>query len=502
MAAKKTKKVKPSKTKDLIEGVPLDKKMYDEYKDYATAMIEDRFVVGSIDGVKPVLRRALWSAHTLGFHHKVKHEKSAKVVGDTLAQYHPHGDTACYGAIVTAANSPMRTIDGKGNWGTMIDPQEAAMRYTNLRLTKYADLCFFDKFYLPTVQFIPNYDGSKKEPLNLPAMLPNLLLNGNFGIGPGVNTRIPAFTLKSVIKTLRKVLKEGKGVATPELCMGLEPTCETGGYVETGEKDVRKELREFYKTGIGSMTFWSHHTQPDKSNAIRFNRFAPMPENLQPKLDKIAALNGVKGIDDDSEASDPYLVAFKVRLNPTLKGTDRRKTLDAINDVFSADHRLDVKVTDRVMNAKGDDAAISLRSTNVPTLINDWLKYRVEAEKQACTYWSAKRQERIAYLKLLIHAINHLDHIIKSLKVDDSHAYLVKHLKITREQAETILQLRVIQLKKLEIKKLNEEIGELKKEIAGYAERIKKPKNYIYSHLETLWNELKGEAARQEFDRE
>ena len=495
---KKKKHLKGKSVVDLITGVRLDEKGAEEYKDYATAMIEDRYVIGSLDGVKPVMRRTLWATHLLGLTSSTPHRKSAEVVGRVLGDFHPHGDTACYGAIVTAANSSMRTIDGHGNWGSMVDKKGfAAMRYTNMRLSKYGELCFFDKFYLPTVQFISNYNGSKQEPLNLPAMLPNVLLNGNFGMGPGVSTRIPAFTLKSVIKVLKKVIADG-GTATVDNVMGLVPTSEYGGFVQTDDKDTRKELRQFYKTGIGSLTFWSSCTDPDKNNSIRYDRFAPLPDDLSNKLEAIARLNGVKSIDDDSERTDPYKAAFTIKLLPKLKGKERRQVLDAIDDVFSAEQRVDLKVTDRVLNAKGTDADISLRSTNVPTVINDWLRYRVDVEKKACQHWTAKCEARIAHLKLMIHAISHLDIILKSLKVEDSAGYLVKHLKIKIDQANMILDLKVRQLKKLEINTLQAQIKDLQKEIAGFAARIKKPLAYINQHLDVLWSQLKDEAARQQ----
>jgi topoisomerase-4 subunit A len=486
-----------SQAEDKIHGVPIDVSGHENYLRYAVAMIEDRFVTGALDGVKPVIRRGLWAVHQLGLHHKVKHDKSAMAVGEIIGKFHPHGDQSCYSALVTAANSTLPTIDGDGNWGSMIDPSAAAYRYTNLRLTKYADLCFFDKFYLPTIQYIPNYDGSRNEPLNLMPTLPNTLLNGNFGMGPGVSTRIPAFTLKSVIKTLKKVIDDG-GTCEVKHCMSLVPISEYGGRVNLKDPEVRKELRNIYKSGIGSLTWLSSRTKPDAKNLVRYNAFAPLPSDLTGKLTRISNIKNVRYIHDDGEEKDPYRAAFLVQLSPSLKDKDLKEVLKKVDGELSASQRVDIKVTDRTLNARGDGADIKLRSASIVDLVNGWMVNRINMEKGACTYWKNKRQERIDYLELMIHAINHLDIILKALKVVDSASFLKKKLKITLEQANTILDLKVRQLKKLEIKSLGAEIKELKIEIAGYDKRIKKPLPYIRDHLDELWNELKGEAKRQE----
>lgn len=417
-------------------------------------------------------------------------------VKNCIGDYHPHGDSSCYSALVTAANSTIPTIDGDGNWGTMVDPSAAAYRYTNLRLTKYAELCFFDKFYLPTIQFIPNYDGSKKEPLNLMPTLPNTILNGNFGMGPGVNTRIPAFTLKSVIRTLKKVIDDG-GSCEVAHCRSLVPITEYGGCVDMSSSEVKKELRNIYKTGLGSITWFSTRTSPDSKNMVRYTAFAPLPYDLTGKLGRVASIKNVKLVHDDSEDKDPYKAAFVIQVSPSLKNNDLSEVLEKVDNEFATSQRIDIKVTDRTLNEGQDGASIRLRSTNIPGLINDWLTNRVHMERTACSYWKNKRQERIDYLKLMIHAINHLDLIIKSLKVNDSARYLVKHLKITLDQANIILDLKVRQLKKLEIKSLEGEIKELKTEIAGYDKRISQPLVYIKQHLDHLYSELKKEVSRQ-----
>lgn len=496
----KARKADTSKVAAHIEEQHADKKLQEEYLAYAVAMIEDRFVIGNLDGLKPVMRRSLFAIHKLGLTSRVKHDKSAKAVGATIADYHPHGDTACYEAMVTAANCAMPMIDGKGNWGSMMDREGfAAYRYTNLRLTKYGEHAFFDKFYLPAMEDIPNYDGSKVEPLNLPCLLPNALLNGNFGMGPGVNTRTMAFTLRSVVKTIKAALKE-KG-ATPENCMGLVPTSEYGGFVDVTDKAVRKDLRTFYRTGVGSIKFWSTGSAPDKNNAVRYARFAPLPKELEKTFTKIKAIKGVLRIEDDSESNDPYKAAIKVTFAKNLNGKELKKVIRLVDNALAVEQRFDVKVTDRVSDGQGG-CKIALRSSNVPTLLNDWIGYRVKLEKLACSYWKGKRQERIVYLQLMLKAIAHLDIIFKALKRDDTEAYMVKHMKITSEEADTILSLTVRRLKKLEVKVIHDEIADLRKEIAGYDERIKKPRSYIFKHLDSVYAGIKDEAARQELVKE
>lgn len=467
----------------------LEIKADEEYYAYGLAVIEDRAIFGDIDGLKPVTRRALWAAHEMGLRHNGTRDKSAKVVGKTMGDYHPHGDAAIYGAVVTAANTSQKLFDGEGNWGTMTDPP-AAMRYTNLRLTKYADMVFFDRFYLAVRDEVENYDGSRKEPLILPSLLPNALLNGNFGIAPGVNTRTPTITLASLVPVLISTFKRGKCDAA--MCIDLELTTEYGARLRK-TRTLQSELREFYKTGKGRFIFDSVPKLVAK-DTIRIDRFAPF-SNIESVLAKVEKVNGVIATRDDSDKNDPYGNAYTVIFSKTTTGGRLKVAIKRVMECFSSALSYSMQVSERFLDPKRPEGGKKLHPTTVPDLINLWCKYRTDLEKRACTYWTAKRKEEIAYLNLMRLAVKNRRFIIqaldKNLNDEGLAAYIAKGLKITVDQANAILDLKVRQLKALEDKVLIDKIKALKEEIAGYAERIKHPAKYIVKHLDGLLDELK-----------
>jgi DNA gyrase/topoisomerase IV subunit A len=477
---------KPSRTsrpkvKDLIKNVYLEEKANEEYYAYGTAVIEDRAIFGSIDGLKPVIRRSLWGTYQLGLTSKAKADKSAKIVGTVLGNYHPHGDTACYDAIVNSANSPMPLIEGFGNFGTMTDPA-AAYRYTNARLSKYSDMIFFDKFYLPTIDYVPNYDGSREEPLILPTLLPNTILNGNFGIAPGVNTRTPSYSLPSVLKVCRAAIAAKS--CTPEMCLDLDFTSKYGGIV-TRTKSVKAELLEFYKTGKGRVLVESVASAPNQYNEIRIARFAPIA-SISKTLAKVESIKGVVGTRDDGDKSDKYKMAYVVSFAKNLKGALLQEVINRVMSQFTSHVSFGVQATERLIDSKGE-ASAKLFPTTVPNLINLWIDYRIKLEVSACTYWIAKRKIELDDLHLLRLAVKMREVILKalSMKISDTELaeYLAKKLKITVVQANRILDLKVRQLRSLEDDILVGKIHALEQESLLYEGRIRAPRKYILKQL-------------------
>lgn len=392
----------------------------------------------------------------------------------------------CYGAIVTCAKTPVRMIDGEGNWGTMLDGP-AAMRYTNMRLSIYSDLIFFDKFYLPTIAYVPNYDGSRKEPLILPTLLPNSIINGNFGIAPGVNTRCPSYTLKSVFEVLRKTLTAG--ACTPEMCMSLAFTTKYGGKVVRSASN-RAERAEFYKTGKGTFKFVSSASEPDAQHAIRIDEWAPI-SSLANSLKAVDAMPGVVETLNDSDKKDKHEVAYKVFFSKSVKGPALEALIKKVMVKFSCTQRFSIQTTDRFVDPTGLGAA-KLRPTTVPELINKWMNDRLTLERNACAYWIEKRTVEIADLNLLRLAVKMRDFIITAIKEkeklsdDDLAIYIAKGLKVTVEQANRILDLRIRQLRALEDRKLVDKIAALTAEAKTFEGRRKAPKKYVLSSLDAL----------------
>lgn len=474
-----------------VVDVFLNKLADAEYKIYGTATIEDRAIPGTTDGLKPVTRRALWATYKLGLHSKAKHVKSARVVGDTLGYYHPHGDMACYDAIVTAVNAPQRMIDGLGNWGTPLD-NAAAHRYTNLRLSLYSDAVFFDPFYASTVQMVPNYDGSHQEPLNLVTLLPNVLINGNFGIATGVSVRTPSFTVESILKIIKIGLK--RDVTAKDCFKHLEFTSANGAYVNK-EHPGNSELLSFFKTGKGRVRFDSR-IEDTKDGGLRISSLPPV--GLEGALNKVAQMPSVASVNDDSSVTDQYPLSYKVTLKRGAGGTALTSTRDKVREAFSCFLSFDVKVTDRMLDKEGKPK-ISLRPTTVPEIINEWIDYRLELERAACTYHIGEVDKKIYRVDLLRLAIKNLDFIVKLLKakgLSDEQMVdkLAKRMKVAKEFANEVLNFRVRQLRALEDVKLLKQRQELMKEKKALIGRKKNPEAYVDTTLKLL-----GEIAHKNF---
>lgn len=474
-------------SKELILEMHLEDASDKDYLEYGTSVIEDRAIFGD-DGLKPVARRSLWAAHLMGLNSNSKPDKAAKVVGEAMGNYHPHGDSAIYGAIVTMAKSPTRLVDGEGNWGSMSDGP-AAMRYTNMRLSQFSDLVFFDKFYLPTISYVPNYDGSRKEPLVLPALLPNSLINGNFGIAPGVNTRSPSFTLKSLFPVLQKAL-ESKKPCTAEMCMDLVFRTKYGGKVKRTKANKAERL-VFYKTGKGRFRFVSTATEVDaKSNSIRIDEWAPIT-SMEKTIKAVESITGVSSTLADGHKDDKHEYAYKIFFSKSVKGDKLEALVKKVMLKFSTNQTFSVQTTDRYVDEKGNGRA-KLRPTTVPELVDKWIVDRLALEQKACQFWIQKRIPEIADLNLLRLAVKMRDFIIASLKEkeklsdEDLAKYIAKGLKITVEQANRILDLKIRQLRKLEDEKLVAKIKELEADVKTYEGRIKNPRKFVLKDLARL----------------
>jgi DNA gyrase/topoisomerase IV subunit A len=474
---------------EVIEDIALDVKAQADYYDYAVEVIEDRAIYAKTDGLKPVTRRLLWDTYKLGARSNAKVVKAAKVVGDTMGNYHPHGDAAIFGALVTAANAPTPMFDRSGNWGSMTS-DAAAPRYIECRLSEYSDAIFFDKFYINAIPYVPNYDESSEEPLILPTLLPNALINGNFGIAPGVRTMTPTFTMASVCKVLIAALKNG-GTATPKICMDLEFTTEYGGVLR--KTTPKADLLAFFQTGKGRFVFDS--TLNDDGTRLRIDRFGPIGslDGTQGKkgynpglLDKITALPGVDRIYNDTNTNDKFN-AYAVEFKRGMVGAGRELTVSKIANLLSGAVSYNVQVVDRKVHVDFPYGYKKLQMSTIPAMINDWIVDRIALEKAACNFWLLRRKKQILHLNLMRLAVKNRSFIIKALDKplnDEGLAnYIATGLKITVEQANIILDLKVRQLKALEDKKLVEQIRLLKEEVESYNDRIARPKSYIAKQI-------------------
>ncbi len=286
----------------------------DAYLNYSMYVILDRALPSLLDGLKPVQRRIIYAMSELGLKHNTKHKKSARTVGDVLGKFHPHGDTACYEAMVMMAqsfsyNSPL--IDGQGNWGTQDDPKSfAAMRYTESKLTKYSDL-LLRNLKNGTVDWIPNFDGSLDEPKFLPSLIPNILVNGSSGIAVGMSTDIPPHNLGEIILAVQHLIKNPKCSVKDLIDFIPAPDYPTGGSLLRDESDID----EIYNEGTGNIKLRAEYTS--KSKEITINSL-PYQASTTKIIEQIQSqiiekkISFIGSVEDQSDEKNPVKIIIRI----------------------------------------------------------------------------------------------------------------------------------------------------------------------------------------------
>lgn len=424
---------------------------------YGSYVVEDRSVPDFRDGLKPVHRAILWSMYELGLHKQgAKFKKSARVVGDALGKYHPHGDTACYGAAVTLANVNLPLIEGKGNWGTPVD-NAAAMRYTEARIARFASTFLLNPTYLEVVPRDPNYDGSETIPRYLPALLPTMLLIGNPRVPAfGVSVGNPSFALDGIVDLVCKGLSGKKitdGDCIEKLVVEYESGCEN--------VTPQNLYSEFIETGKGSLT-----TRPvieanwDKKRII-VHSYSPSfnsPTTVQKKIESLADLQQVSLVTTASAENKEAVLEIR-----PVRGLGE-------DDFFTLAERAEKMLTAKDPYELGfvfrkDVGDTSFHKTNFSKMLNNWCVYRVKLEESYLDHLIVLQEKKLARIEMLIFAVNNRKVIIQALDSSDPDAFLVKKLKITKEYAKQILDLQVRKLAKLELTDLKKEKTEIVTEI-------------------------------------
>ena len=477
------------------------------YFEYGMAVLEDRAIPDYRDGQFPVTRRILYSAYKMGLNHKAKFVKSARVVGDTIGKFHPHGDSALYGAMVGLANgnSKVPLIKGEGNWGTQVDPAAAAMRYTEMRLTEFSDAVLFNKFYTPVMDqdLVPNYDGSFDEPLILPSLLPVVLLNGKLGIAPGAKAEIPIFETKSVMNLMHK-LYSGTELNDKLMYKTLEFTTIYGGKeVEPKTKEAKSLRMDVFRKIGGKVTIRSTTKWDENARTLTITAFADIgsivtktgkntekdKKEKKGLLDKILDIEGVSEVYDDTGKDSKYAVVkviLKKGLNPKLQTNIlrhiRRKLLTRSKNYV-------LNFTERYTDKETGQGKAKMKPMPLTTMMFDWLKWRVKLERRACAYWIEECDRRIRILELKMIAVDFRKFIMQSL--DDRKATqeelnkrLSRKANITVEEADFIYNLKIRQLRLLERKALEDEKKTEMKERKTLEGRKEKPLPYMLKQLD------------------
>ena len=426
------------------------------YLDYSMYVILDRALPHVGDGLKPVQRRIVYAMSELGLGPGAKPKKSARTVGDVLGKFHPHGDAACYEAMVLMAQPfsyRYPIIEGQGNWGSPDDPKSfAAMRYTEARLAPYAEVLLAE-LDQGTVDWVPNFDGTLREPAVLPARLPNVLLNGATGIAVGMATDIPPHNLREVAAACVHLLEHPKATVA-ELCERiLGPDFPTEAEIIT----PREEIVRIYETGTGSIRMRARYEREDGAVVVTA---LPYQVSGARVLEQIAAqmqakkLPLVADLRDESDHESPTRLVIVPRSS--------RVDVAALMDHLFA--TTDLERSYRVnLNVIGLDGRPRVR--NLRELLGEWLEFRTRTVRRRLEHRLERVRDRLHVLEGLFAVYLNLDEVIATIRAaDDPGPALMERFGLSERQAEAVLQMRLRQLARLEQIKLEAERGALERE--------------------------------------
>ncbi|HDL1963072.1 TPA: DNA topoisomerase IV subunit A [Mannheimia haemolytica] len=439
-----------------IEQMPIKRFTEDAYLNYSMYVIMDRALPFIGDGLKPVQRRIIYAMSELGLNASAKYKKSARTVGDVLGKFHPHGDSACYEAMVLMAQPfsyryPL--VDGQGNWGAPDDPKSfAAMRYTESKLSKIAEI-LLGELGQGTVDYQPNFDGSLEEPKYLPARLPHILLNGTMGIAVGMATDIPPHNINELADASVMLLDNPKATLDDVLSVVQGPDYPTEAEIIT----PKAEIARMYEQGRGSIKMCAVWKKEEGEIVI-----SALPHQASPSkiIEQVATqmrnkkLPMVDDIRDESDHENPIRIVIVPRSN--------RIDFDALMDHLFA--TTDLEKSYRVnMNMIGLDGKPAVK--NLLTILNEWLSFRRTTVTRRLNYRLDKILNRLHILDGLMIAFLNIDEVIEIIRNEDEpKAELMARFNLTDVQAEAILNLRLRHLAKLEEHQLQAEKSELEKE--------------------------------------
>jgi len=426
------------------------------YLNYSMYVIMDRALPHIGDGLKPVQRRIVYAMSELGLNADAKHKKSARTVGDVLGKFHPHGDSACYEAMVLMAQPfsyryPL--VDGQGNWGAPDDPKSfAAMRYTEARLSRYSEV-LLSELGQGTVDWVPNFDGTLDEPATLPARLPNLLLNGTTGIAVGMATDVPPHNLREVAAACVRLLDE-PSASVEQLCEHVQgPDFPTEAEIVT----PRADLLKIYETGRGSVRMRAVYRVEDGDVVV-----TALPHQVSGSkvLEQIAGqmqakkLPMVADLRDESDHENPCRIVIIPRSN-RVDVEALMQHLFATTDLESS-----YRVNTNVIGLDGRPQVKNLR-----TLLSEWLTYRIGTVRRRLQFRLDKVEKRLHLLEGLLVAFLNLDEVIHIIRTEDQpKPVLMARFELSELQADYILDTRLRQLARLEEMKIRGEQDELAKE--------------------------------------
>ncbi len=446
-------------SEDGIERLPLKAFTEKAYLDYSMYVILDRALPHIGDGLKPVQRRIIFAMSELGLTAAAKHKKSARTVGDVLGKYHPHGDSACYEAMVLMAQPfsyRYPIVDGQGNWGSPDDPKSfAAMRYTESRLARYAEV-LLSEVGQGTVDWVPNFDGTLEEPALLPARLPNLLLNGTTGIAVGMATDIPPHNLREVAAACLHLLEHPEADVDALMAHVQGPDFPTGGEIVTS----RADLAALYQSGRGSVKVRARYVREGQDVVITELPYQVSGARIQEQI--AAQMQGKKlpmvaDLRDESDHENPTRIVIVLRSN--------RVEVDGLMAHLFAttDLEKNFRVNLNVLGINGRPAV-----KNLPQILSEWLAFRTDTVRRRLLFRLEKVRDRLHILEGLLIAFLNIDEVIAIIRREDKpKPVLMARFALSDAQAEYVLDTRLRQLARLEELKIRAEQDELARERDG-----------------------------------
>ncbi|RAR62183.1 MULTISPECIES: DNA topoisomerase IV subunit A [Halomonadaceae] len=436
-----------------VERLSLREYTEKAYLDYSMYVILDRALPHIGDGMKPVQRRIVYAMRELSLSANAKYKKSARTVGDVLGKFHPHGDSACYEAMVLMAQPfsyryPL--VDGQGNWGSPDDPKSfAAMRYTEARLSKFSEV-LLSELGQGTVDWTPNFDGTMNEPVVLPAKLPHVLLNGGTGIAVGMATDIPPHNVNEVVEATCHLLRHPEATTADLLEYVPAPDFPSAAEIIT----PRSDLRKLYESGRGSVKLRARYTLEEGKVVITA---LPYQVSGSKVLEQIAAqmqakkLPMVADLRDESTHETPTRLVIEPRSN--------RVDIEALmaHLFATSDLEKNIRVNMNVIGLDGRPRVMPL-----PQMLGEWLNFRRTTVRRRLEHRLGKVEDRLHILEGLLAAYLNIDEVIRIIREEDEpKAALIQAFDLSERQAEAILELRLRHLAKLEEFKIRGEQDEL-----------------------------------------
>src|SRR5580692_4221811 len=461
-----------------VERQPLRTFTEKAYLDYSMYVILDRALPALGDGLKPVQRRIIYAMSELGLAAANKHKKSARTVGDVIGKYHPHGDTACYEAMVLMAQPfayRYPIVDGQGNWGSQDDPKSfAAMRYTESKLTRYADV-LLGELGSGTVDWSPNFDGTLEEPVFLPARLPNLLLNGTTGIAVGMATDIPPHNLREVANACIHLLEEPEATTAQLMKFIKGPDLPTGAEIIS----PRADLKEFYEKGVGSFKARATYVIEDGNVVVNAFPWQVSPTKVIEKIAEQMRAKKLPMVEDLRDESD-HENATRLVIVPRSNRVDLDEVMQHL--FATTDLERSYRVNLNIIALDGRPRVMALRD-----ILAEWLEFRTTTVTRRLQFRLDKVNRRLHILEGLLIAFLNLDEVIRIIRREEEpKPLLIKRFKLSDEQAEEILNTRLRHLAKLEEMKIRDEQKSLSQEQAEIEALLKskaKLKNLIAAEI-------------------